>query len=372
MLPSFAACGQSLRLSEPALKILLRLYAFLLFSSYYVTMRYVHRCFHACFSSCCKPANTRLALPLKVISGDTQGKMFQHLRASRQLILSLRVYSRSLPTDSCRQLFGFMCELYAYLVLANTLTPHAAIQERTIVFDSFIIHLDEIGESVYRGIMLGGLHGLLELIPLISVFAASRLREDAVESDSVAQDRGGAAKSRPVLLDTYRILKARIDGWSFPPLSEQASDSSIVAPTTCAAAIRSRYKERRIAGEVYRHALYIYLSSSMAGQVCTDQDVRASLHTHACAILDLATTLSELSFDYTMLWPVIICGSCLTSKSRQDFLLAALDFSKCHMGHMKTASNLLKLLWDDPDPRAFGPYGLYFVIEKYKINFCAI
>jgi hypothetical protein len=367
MPPSFAACGQSLRLSEPASKILLRLYAFLLFSSYYVIMRYVNRCFHACFSSCCKPANTRLALPLKVISGDTQGKMFQHLRASRQLILSLRVYSRSLPTDSCRQLFGFMCELYAYLVLANTLTPHAAIQERTIVFDSFIIHLDEIGESVYRGIMLGGLHGLLELIPLISVFAASRLREDAVESDSVAQDRGGAAKSRPVLLDTYRILKARIDGWSLPPLSEQASDSSIVAPTTCAAAIRSRYKERRIAGEVYRHALYIYLSSSMAGQLCTDQDVRASLHTHACAILDLVTTLSELSFDYTMLWPVIICGSCLTSKSHQDFLLAALD-----LGHVKTASNLLKLLWDDPDPRAFGSYGLYFVIEKYKINFCAI
>ncbi|RYN18838.1 hypothetical protein AA0116_g11795 [Alternaria tenuissima] len=265
-----------------------------------------------------------------------------------------------------------MCELYAYLVLTNTLTPHAVIQERTIIFDSFIIHLDEIGESAYRGIMLGGLHGLLELIPLISVLAASRLREDAVQSDSVVQDRDGAAKSRPVLLDTYRILKARIDGWSLPPLSEQASDSSIIAPTNCAAAIKSRYKERRIAGEVYRHALYIYLSASIAGQICTDQDVRVSLQTHACAILDFATTLAELSFGYTILWPVIICGSCLTSKSHQDFLLAALDFSRYHMGHVKTASNLLKLLWDDPDPRAFGPYGLYFVIEKYKINFCTL
>jgi hypothetical protein len=335
-------------------------------------MRYVHKCFHARFSSCYKPANIRLVSPSKVISGDTQGKMFQHLRASRQLILSLRIHSRSLPTDSCRQLFSLMCELYAYLVLTNTLTPHAAIQERAIVFDSFIIHLDEIGKSAYRGIMLVGLHGLLELIPLISVLAASRLREDAVESDSVAQDRDGAAKSRSVLLDTYRILKARIDGWSLPPLSEQASDLSIDAPTNCAAAIKSRYKERCIAGEVYRHALYIYLSSSMAGQICTDQDVRVSLHTHACTILDLATTLAELSFDYTMLWPVIICGSCLTSKSHQDFLLAALDFSRYHMGHVKTASNLLKLLWDDPDPRAFGPYGLYFVIEKYKINFCTL
>jgi hypothetical protein len=105
-----------------------------------------------------------------------------------------------------------MCELYAYLVLTNTLTPHAAIQERAIVFDSFIIHLDEIGDSAYRGIMLGGLNGLLELVPLISVLAASRLREDAVESDSAAQERDGAAKSLPVLLDTYRILKARIDG----------------------------------------------------------------------------------------------------------------------------------------------------------------
>jgi hypothetical protein len=132
---SFAAYGRSLRPSEPALKILSRLYAFLLFLSYYVTMRYVHECFHARCPSCYKPANTRLALPLKVISGDTQGKMFQHLRASRQLILSLRVHARSLPTDSCRQLFGLMCELYAYLVLTNTLTPHAAIQERTIIFD---------------------------------------------------------------------------------------------------------------------------------------------------------------------------------------------------------------------------------------------
>ncbi|KAH7169460.1 fungal-specific transcription factor domain-containing protein [Fusarium sp. MPI-SDFR-AT-0072] len=302
---------------------------------------------------------------LEVISGDTKGNMFQHLRASRQLILWAR--SRALDGTS-RPMFGFMMELYAYLVLMNILTPYGVVEQRTIPFDSFILSLSSLDEFETFGIMFGGMHSLFELIPKISVLFAQRLREDGREDEGL----GPGADSCPSLqsLEMYRILRGLIDNWSLPPHLYPANDPGTC--TTPGAGSDGRRKERYLSGEIYRHALSIYLAASMAGKGGAGRLVLDEIQGHVEAVLDLAPLLEESCFDYTILWPIIICGSCLVEESLKRRVLSGLSSSRYHMGHTKTACQLLDALWADPDPRAYGPYGLHLVMEKHGFSFCSL
>lgn len=44
------------------------------------------------------------------------------------------------------------------------------------------------------------------------------------------------------------------------------------------------------------------------------------------------------------------------------------DSSRWRVNQVLTAEKILKLLWKDSDERAFGPYGLYFVMDKHDIS----
>ncbi|KAL9567409.1 hypothetical protein ACKAV7_008484 [Fusarium commune] len=110
----------------------------------------------------------------------------------------------------------------------------------------------------------------------------------------------------------------------------------------------------------------------MAGKGGAGRLVLDEIQGHVEAVLDLAPLLEESCFDYTILWPIIICGSCLVEESLKRRVLSGLSSSRYHMGHTKTACQLLDALWADPDPRAYGPYGLHLVMEKHGFSFCSL
>lgn len=197
---------------------------------------------------------------------------------------------------------------------------------------------------------------------------AQRLREDGQEDELLWREADG--HSSPQSLEMYKILRERVDTWSLPPQLEPAGHPESSATT--GAEIDGRRRERYLSGEIYRHALNIYLAAAMAGNAGAGRLMLGEIQEHIDSILDMAALLVQSCFDYTILWPIIICGSCVVNESQQRLILSSLSSSRYQMGHTKTACQLLNALWADPDQRTYGPYGLYLVMEKQGISFCSL
>jgi hypothetical protein len=65
---------------------------------------------------------------------------------------------------------------------------------------------------------------------------------------------------------------------------------------------------------------------------------------------------------------LVIAGSCLVKTSAQQALLSSMSGGWFKLRQLESLSKVLSLLWADPDPRAYGPYGLYMIIEKHSLN----
>ncbi|KAF4536393.1 uncharacterized protein LTHEOB_2154 [Lasiodiplodia theobromae] len=291
---------------------------------------------------------TRLLLVLimlchyEVLSGNTAVNLFQHLRACRQLILW------QLPKDKppFNDLLGFAIELYSYILTSNTFSPYGTIQIRTLPNDSFITSLNStIGSCSTFGAMLGGAHALFELIPQVSVFHGQRLAEEAQGFDQLS----------PHLEAQHSFLKASIDNWAFP-------NQSIDLDTL----------ERKKTAEIIRRALRIYLSTAACGSVVDSPSVICAVQDEVDAVMSISNDISEPQYMSTLLWPLVITASCMVKECQRKETAEMLPKSHYEMTHISVAVELLEKLWKDQDRRAYGPYGLYFIMEKYGIQFSTI
>lgn len=278
----------------------------------------------------------------EVLSGNTTGNLFQHLRACRQLIL-WQLPKSSPPSND---LLGFAIELYSYILTSNTFSPHGTIPTRTLPNDSFITSLNStIGSCTTFGAMLGGAHALFELVPQVSVFHGQRLAEEAQGFEQLS-----------LRLETqHSFLAKSIDSWTFP---DSATD-----PDT---------RERKKAAEILRHGLRIYLSTATCGSVVSSPTVICAVQDEIDIVMRISHDMSEPQYMATLLWPLIITASCMVKESQRAETADMLPKSHYQMTHISLAVSLLEKLWQDKDRRAYGPYGLYFVMEKYGIQFSTI
>ncbi|KAL5358952.1 fungal-specific transcription factor domain-containing protein [Aspergillus floccosus] len=138
----------------------------------------------------------------EVLSGNHDGSLFTHVRASRHLLLELRKSRDRIETASERRLYGFVMEIYSYIVLCNTITPFGMNHNRTLVHDPFVQSVDELRDFGAFGSMFGGGHGLFELISPISLLAARQ------ESPSPVGDDASLER-----YEIYKNLKSRIQNW---------------------------------------------------------------------------------------------------------------------------------------------------------------
>ncbi|KAF2098755.1 hypothetical protein NA57DRAFT_75993 [Rhizodiscina lignyota] len=275
----------------------------------------------------------------EVLSGDMTGTTFKHLRASRELILQLLSQPDGLTagflafeTDA----LGLCLELYAYIVIMNSLSPYGSVATRTMPYDTFVLSLGTLSSYSTFGTMFGGIHGLFELIPQVALLASQRL----VEEES------GMTKPDPETVAMHDSLEARIRNWDLSP--DPSEDTT-------------EWEERSTAGEVLRHALYIYLSTALAGSLISDPDILSFIQFHIDAILNMAGSLAESHYACTLMWPLLIAGSCMVRESQRTELVTRLRASRYRMKHVFSACDLLQKLWESHDPQAYGPYGLYMM-----------
>jgi hypothetical protein len=98
------------------------------------------------------------------ISGNLEGNVFHHLRAS--LALAVMELQR-LSSENENTLRGFVLEQYAYLVLVGNITIISEVGQRSIELDPFLFSLESLAEHPTFGFMFGCAYELFGMIPRI-------------------------------------------------------------------------------------------------------------------------------------------------------------------------------------------------------------
>lgn len=241
-----------------------------------------------------------------------------------------------------RKLLGFALETYAYLVLVNTITPHSTAGDRAIHPNNFLTSLDSLSGYDTFGTMFAGAHGLFEIIPKISLLFERRLEEQS-----------GSCSLRNE--STYTTLHNCITNWKLCEIESMSPEIAL---------------QRKSTAEVYRHALLIYLETAMSGSVVDDPGTICKIQDHIDSITSLSFLVLESQYAAILLWPILMAGSCMVKESQRETVAASLRQSRYQMKHCIAACELLRCLWSDPDKRAYGPYGLYLMMQKHNMNCC--
>lgn len=259
------------------------------------------------------------------------------------MILSLLQKADAEMNRDYRRMKGFVLEVYAYLVLANNITPYGRDEARTLPLDPFITSFEMLKEYETFGVFFSCGFGLFETIPRICVFAMNRLADEEESNACSAESQ-----------KTYDELVSTLLAWESPPVDLEMKEFETAH--VCA-------------GEVYRQSLLMFVKTAMCGSVVDNPKVIAEVQGHIEASQDAMPVLHVSPFVTVMLWPLMIMGSCLTSPRERAELISILDASAIDLMQVVQAAKLLRLLWEDTDKRAFGPFGLHFIMQKHNINF---
>lgn len=281
---------------------------------------------------------------VEVSSDEVHRGIFPHLRAARLLVLQLlKAPQRNHDADT-KMIMGLALETYSYLVLVNNITAYGLNETRTIPFDTFFTLNDILEGYDTFGVFLACGKGLFEHIPTISTFAMTRLNEEkAVVACTPESDA------------TYKSILAALNAWKPPPISPELANFE---------------NEHGIAGKIYQHSLLLFLKTSMNGSVVDNPKVIMDIQCHVDLVFDMFSSILDSPFGTIMLWPLVMVGSCCISERQCQQILKFLKIEgPSEIFHVSQAATLLRTLWDHPDRRAYGPFGLHFIMQKHEINF---
>ncbi|KAF7162450.1 hypothetical protein CNMCM5623_007741 [Aspergillus felis] len=250
----------------------------------------------------------------EVVSGNLDGSPFTHLRASRHLLLELRNKRHQVNTTAELKLYGFVMELYSYVVLCNSITPFGMNCKRTLVHDTFLQSLDNLRDF--------GAFGRYEI---------------------------------------YERFKSRIIDWNPPAMDspENGSDHDLLSG-------------RKAALEFCRLALMIFLETALSPFSKYDPTRIYQLRPLLDVAMSYLPLVSPTKFSCIVMWPLMIIGSCLVEEDQRRAMKHILIHNQYMMRNTAQASSLLELLWMDPDEYAIGPYGLGMLIENYELDYGVI
>lgn len=213
--------------------------------------------------------------------GDTDGKVYHHLRASRTVLLELRG-PRSRGVDDT--LLDLLTEVYAFQAVGTNLTIHTDLPvNRDIPWDDFLspealLSLNR-GNEIH-GILFGTSHELLGLIIPIAQCARHHIREQ--DSDQRLKD--------------LRRFELQIQAWNYVA-SPMAMDK--VA--------------EKAAGEINQQALLIFLYTTFNGTNKPSPPLLERIDNILDVVEMLARKLPPRSRIHTTLtWAARIVGSVST------------------------------------------------------------
>ncbi|KAK2047234.1 C6 zinc finger domain-containing protein [Colletotrichum somersetense] len=283
---------------------------------------------------------------LEGVQGDVNGAVHHHLRAARQYVAPLAAKSRAPSPHKLRYIHGFLLEIYAVFALEFSITPRGILQDQPFELDPFLKSLAFLGEYKSCGFMLGFGHGLFGMIPEISKLVEARRAENLDEEASSS------------LYHSYRSLVSKLDSWDeFADILEE----NCLSP---------RY-EQATAANIYRNALIIHLHGAFHDNLMDEPELIAEIELRIDKMLPLCWAFysGTSPLRRMMLWPVSVLASCCSKRHHIEAFRYGLNINPQAPGAVRATARVVRLLWEDEDPRAFGPRGLDWIMKKHGISF---
>ncbi|KAM0209522.1 hypothetical protein ACHAQD_011108 [Fusarium lateritium] len=276
--------------------------------------------------------------------GTTRGAIYHHLKASREYIALLAPAPQS--NNELEYMRGFILELYAYRAIKLAISPRNLTSDQTVEIDPSVHSLNVLDGYKTRGCLLGFGQRLFEMIPEISQLVEARRDEELLDPNmpTALQARYECMVARLQAFDAY---EENLDG------------------------LRPR-QERAGATIVYQNALIVYLHSAFHVDLLSEPGMAAELEARIDKMMPFFYTLfvGESPYRRMLLWPGVMMASCSRRQEHvQGFRRGLIGKATRTHGAVKTGARLVELLWNDPDPRAFGPRGLSYIMTKHGISF---
>ncbi|RKL27795.1 hypothetical protein BFJ72_g12923 [Fusarium proliferatum] len=279
----------------------------------------------------------------KHVQGHSRGSMYHHLKACRQYINLLT--SEPTPSNELKHLKGFMLELYAYHAIKITITPRSFLSDEVVEIDPSVYSLDILRGYKSRGFLLGFGQGLWEMVPEISQLVEARREEEK---------RGIIATT--AYQEQYASLLSRLEGYN--ALEEDTNG-------LCS------HEEQATAVMIYQHGLIVYLQSAFYPDMLADPNLAAEIDNRVEQTMSAFYSLfvSESPYRRMLLWPGTIMAS-VARRQEHIHVFRAGFFARASRtpGAVKMGAKIVELLWSDPDPRAFGPRGVSYIMTKHDIS----
>ncbi|EFQ26918.1 C6 zinc finger domain-containing protein [Colletotrichum graminicola M1.001] len=282
---------------------------------------------------------------LEGVQGDVNGAVYHHLEATRQYVAPLAAKSRRPSPHKLQHIHGFLLEIYTVFSLELAITPKGTLDDQPVNLDPFLESLAFLGEYKSCGFMLGFGHGLFGMIPEIAKLVEARRAENLDK------------KAPSSLYQSYRSLVSKLDSWDeFADVLEGDG----VSP---------RY-EQATAATIYRNALIIYLHSAFHDNLLNSPELVTEIELRIDKMLPLCWAFySGISpLRRMMLWPVMVLASCCSKRHHVEAFRYGLNINPRAPGAVREAARVVQLLWEDENPRAFGPRGLNWVMKKHGIS----
>ncbi|KAH8656550.1 fungal-specific transcription factor domain-containing protein [Tricladium varicosporioides] len=278
---------------------------------------------------------------IESISGNPQDTFLHHLHASRELVLSIMSKPKGIENPANRELWGFLLEMYSYMVLVAAITPSGASNTPKVTLDGFLHSTEGVSQHGVCGNFFSGKNSIFEFVPEVSLLTSQRRREEETGTCS----KESYAK--------YKDIVSRIRSWS---MVEPADVDTVADLRT----------QRAAASILWQSALLIYLHSSFCEALQDDASLVAEIDIRIESASPLLGSLVLTPLGAIMMWPSMIIGSCARQKKQWEMFRTIGTMYR--MNAVKHSLGLLTLLWQDPDPRAYGPRGLDFVMRKKGSN----
>jgi hypothetical protein len=217
-------------------------------------------------------------------------------------------------------------------------------QRKILMSDYFVCSLHHLRQYKTFGTMFGCSSEIYEFIPRICDLATSLRYPD--ESDT----------SRPPHdVAEWITLERSISGWT--PLRFLPGKESWIA-------------EQKTSAQIYKISMLIFLYTAYCTRYSLKVYFMEKVRPLVREVLPLLGAIHSSAMATTMLWPVMIIGSCLDQPSQQQELRQMLTVSRFKMRIVDRAIQLLDWVWEASDEGMLGSYRLEAQMKRHKFVFC--
>jgi len=254
--------------------------------------------------------------------------VLHHLEAAGEILASLSPSLIKCPDSPYR----FLIELFIYHNFVSRNMPAGMKMHPPTSALPSLLEIVESSQQYPDGFMFGYAYELYKLIPQIRQLYFARYLDDS---------------PYPAPFDAIRV---KLQNWR-PPEEGKGGWSSTL----------------QVAANVYQQALFIYLACAEHGPGEPDQQLFSSVRPHLDQAMALIELLPSTCPEWTTLsWPLLVVGSCLRDRPRQQTLTRTGKRLIQGMYCVPKINNVLQWVWDDDT--AYGPYGLEKVMLERNVK----